>query len=433
MNPYAYVAQNPETMTDPSGQMYYDPGRGGNDSQQKQEQYAFQYVEHGGLGQHGLPVLLDLYLYDRTGWALAESYDQNVMHGSTEVLLAMEAYDLARNQKINWNASPALMQLFTKLNDLSLPMLSQMEALAEHDPEMAAEVEEADIASVDELMSGDTIDGNGDVTDDGGPCSFTPTTLVETSHGEQAIGTLKVGEKVLAYNPKTRKMEDEPILHVWIHQDNDLVDLTLTTTMHAPHSTVTTTTSEVIHTNKKHPFFTKEAGFVPVGQLKLGMHVLRSDGRYGVITGYKVVPGAKVMYNLEVAQDHTFTVGSGQWVVHNCAAPNVGQQRVNYVLNNLNSLVNDPGQVLGRDVDLITNFGSTDVDIDAENFIGEVGGPMKGVELSKFGEKMQKLQVLALQDSRPLYFFYDASSGPISSQLAAIAGKWGATVIQFIP
>jgi|SRR5712692_10533800 len=26
------------------------------------------------------------------------------------------------------------------------------------------------------------------------------------------------------------------------------------------------------------------------------------------------------MYNLEVAQDHTFTVGAGQWVVHNCGS-----------------------------------------------------------------------------------------------------------------
>jgi hypothetical protein len=116
-------------------------------------------------------------------------------------------------------------------------------------------------------------------------------------------------------------MEDEPILHVWIHTDNDLVDLTLTTKTHAPHSTVTATTSEVIHTNKKHPFFTKEAGFLPVAQLKLGMHVLRADGRYGVITGYKLVPGAKVIYNLEVQQDHTFTVGVGQWVVHNSDGP----------------------------------------------------------------------------------------------------------------
>lgn len=49
--------------------------------------------------------------------------------------------------------------------------------------------------------------------------------------------------------------------------------------------------------------------------------MLRADGRYGVITGYKVVPGAKVMYNLEVARDHTYTVGVGQWVVHNSDGP----------------------------------------------------------------------------------------------------------------
>ena len=61
-----------------------------------------------------------------------------------------------------------------------------------------------------------------------------------------------------------------------------------------------------------------EKGFVPVDQLKLGMHVLRADGQSGVISGWKMVPGVKLMYNLEVAQDHTFTVGADEWVVHNC-------------------------------------------------------------------------------------------------------------------
>lgn len=51
------------------------------------------------------------------------------------------------------------------------------------------------------------------------------------------------------------------------------------------------------------------------------MHVLRADGRIGVISGWKIVPGVKTMYNLEVAQDHTYTVGTGEWVVHNCANP----------------------------------------------------------------------------------------------------------------
>jgi hypothetical protein len=63
-------------------------------------------------------------------------------------------------------------------------------------------------------------------------------------------------------------------------------------------------------------------GFLPVAQLKIGMHLLQADGRYGIITNFHLVPGVAAMYNLEVAQDHTYTVGAGQWVVHNCARSN---------------------------------------------------------------------------------------------------------------
>jgi hypothetical protein len=152
-------------------------------------------------------------------------------------------------------------------------------------------------------------------------CSFTPTTVVETAKGEQAIGKVQVGEKVLAYNPKTRKMELQPVLHVWIHQDNDLVDLTITTPVQSSKEhkkQQSTQAEEVIHTNKKHPFFTLEKGFLPVSQIKVGMHVIRADGWIGVVMKWQPVPGVQTMYNLEVAQDHTFTVGSGEWIVHNC-------------------------------------------------------------------------------------------------------------------
>ncbi len=113
----------------------------------------------------------------------------------------------------------------------------------------------------------------------------------------------------------------QPILHVWINHDSDLVDLTITTITKGEHGKPATKTSEVIHTNQKHPFFTMEHGFLPVGQIKLGMHILQADGQVGVVIGWKVVPGTRVMYNLEVAQDHTFTVGAGQWVVHNTCFP----------------------------------------------------------------------------------------------------------------
>ncbi len=40
-------------------------------------------------------------------------------------------------------------------------------------------------------------------------------------------------------------------------------------------------TSEGVHTHQKHPFFTMEHSFLLVGQIKLGMHVLRAaDGRH---------------------------------------------------------------------------------------------------------------------------------------------------------
>ncbi len=154
----------------------------------------------------------------------------------------------------------------------------------------------------------------------GGACSFTARTVVATEHGEKAISKVKAGEKVWAYNPKTHTIELQPILHVWVHSDNDLVDLTLITTSRSRYSrlsTEQTQASEVIHTNQKHPFFTLEQGFLSVSKITLGMHLLRADGRFGVVIGWKMVPGTQVMYNLEVAQDHTFTVGDGQWVVHN--------------------------------------------------------------------------------------------------------------------
>jgi len=57
-------------------------------------------------------------------------------------------------------------------------------------------------------------------------------------------------------------MELERVLHVWINHDNDLVDLTVTRTMHAQHGNTLVQAREVIHTNKKHPFLTEEKGFL---------------------------------------------------------------------------------------------------------------------------------------------------------------------------
>ena len=120
-------------------------------------------------------------------------------------------------------------------------------------------------------------------------------------------------------------MELEPIQHILLNHDNDLVDLTLVATTKSADGKATQK-SEVIHTNEKHPFLTKEKGFVPVSQLKPGMHVLQANGSYGVVGKLVVVPGAMWMYNLTVTQDHTYTVGMAHWIVHNDDACDGGQK-----------------------------------------------------------------------------------------------------------
>jgi hypothetical protein len=46
--------------------------------------------------------------------------------------------------------------------------------------------------------------------------------------------------------------------------------------------------------------------------------VVRGDGTTAVVAVVQVVPGAGTMYDLEVSHIHTFEVGQGRWVVHNC-------------------------------------------------------------------------------------------------------------------
>jgi RHS repeat-associated protein len=165
--------------------------------------------------------------------------------------------------------------------------------------------------------------------------SFAGDTQVATPEGSQPIATLKVGDKVLAVDGATGKVQAEPVQHVMINHDNNLLDVTLAADTTAKPSQTADTPSkeqeaataahgsqapptETVHTTTEHPFLTAELGWVNAQDLKPGEHVRRLDGSLGVVVAVTATPGQAVRYNLTVAQDHTFVVGQGQWVVHNC-------------------------------------------------------------------------------------------------------------------
>ena len=311
MNPYGYVNGNPETHSDPSGHYmgtsiplsqqggaigYIVPNSGIITTEVNNGSYIGSIT---GINGQSTPTSGNMDVHTQTLQAAADPY--NPLTDANNSPLAKLSRDIGL---------PALQQVW---NDPNATWQDKLGAIWNF---LGTNANNAFQLAM--IFGGGPEGDAGDVLAACGGLSFAPDTLVATAQGEQAIGTMQVGEKVWAYNSQTHKMELEPIQHVWLNHDNDLVDLTLTTTTVAQHGKIVTKTSETLHTNKKHPFLTKEKGFLPVSQITLGMHVLRADGTYGAVTGWKVVSGAKTMYNLEVAQDHTYTVGTDQWIVHNC-------------------------------------------------------------------------------------------------------------------
>jgi hypothetical protein len=74
---------------------------------------------------------------------------------------------------------------------------------------------------------------------------------------------------------------------------------------------------ELIETTPEHPFYTAEDQWVTAGDLQMGDEVRRADGSYGIVEAVEFVHQSQSMYNLTVADAHTYFVGDGQWLVHN--------------------------------------------------------------------------------------------------------------------
>jgi RHS repeat-associated protein len=286
LDPYDYVGGNPETDTDPTGELVYNPGSG----------ETVNPITHVIYTRTGVPEYVNIVaIYNQTASyhpsaPPSHSGSGNQSNSATDWSHLGTASHTSIDTQITVKRPrggphvvclPYCMGLWGGGGDITFRFRGS-----------ALNYNHWCISLIACLAEGsDQSKGEEESSDPGFGCSFTPTTEVATDRGKKAIGSLHTGEQVWAYNPKTHKMELQPIEHVWIHKDDDLVDLTISTPMKGLHGKVGPASSEVIHTNKKHPFLTIEKGFLPVGQITVGMHVIRADGRIGVITAWKIVPG----------------------------------------------------------------------------------------------------------------------------------------------
>ena len=140
--------------------------------------------------------------------------------------------------------------------------------------------------------------------------SFSADTMVETPDGDVPISEIEVGDVVLAYDETTATVGEYTVTATHIHDDSTILTVTIE--------------GEEIETTPWHLFYTSE-GWLEADDLSTGSLILSLDGTYGVVEAILVEDRSETMYDLTVDEVHTFSVGDGDWVVHNCGGLTDGQ------------------------------------------------------------------------------------------------------------
>jgi RHS repeat-associated protein len=183
-----------------------------------------------------------------------------------------------------------------------------------------------------------------DQTGTGGCGCFPGNTSVQTPHGLVAIASLHVGDLVLAEDPKSDRVEPEPVQAV--------IDDGIKPLMHVQLSDGTS-----LSVTTDHPFYVDSGPgistpqWVQAGNLQKGDRLRTEDGHDVMVTALRHDMGYANVYTLTVAQDHTFFVGTGEPVlVHNCepAAARVARLTAQQGSGTLVELEIDPGTYSGK-------------------------------------------------------------------------------------
>jgi hypothetical protein len=143
------------------------------------------------------------------------------------------------------------------------------------------------------------------------PCSFAGDTPVLTATGLLPIRAIRPETLVWAFDEALGKASYYPVTAAFAHIDPLLLDVTIS--------------GETIRTTPEHPFFV-DGVWLSAGQIEIDDSVLSASGVSGAVAKIVQVRQPQVMYNITVAQAHTYFVGESGWLVHNACGQKLRRQ-----------------------------------------------------------------------------------------------------------
>jgi hypothetical protein len=187
--------------------------------------------------------------------------------------------------------------------------------------------------------------------------SFAPDTRVLLADGRtEPIADIRVGDKVLATDPRTGVTGAEPVTALHENLDTDFADVTING-------------DQAVRTTQHHPFWNATTqSWTDAGDLRPGDALLGRAGS-ATVTRVERYTGARTMHNLTVADLHTYYViaGGTPVLVHNCVTIKTPPNGFSYYHAETKSLF---------EVSL-----DADGDLTMLIFVPKTGAPYRGSEL----------------------------------------------------
>ena len=131
---------------------------------------------------------------------------------------------------------------------------------------------------------------------------FPAGTKINTDSGLKNIEEIKTGDKVWSYNELTGETGLQKIVRTMVRESDHTIELY--------------TKEEIIETTAEHPFLT-ESGWKDAADLQIGDRIKSRNKEDIKIKDIKFSYKPKKVYNFEVANWHTYFVGTLAWLVHN--------------------------------------------------------------------------------------------------------------------